>query len=112
MSDGAPGCRNTLYPYAALKAVWRTLDSALLRLMPQRGNALQPNVAASATLGNETRMIFNRNAVATALTDVCNADDATALRLKTSIVPFPRVAEAATLGSESQPRWGIEDEGK
>lgn len=32
--------------------------------MPQRGYVLQPNVAASATLGNETSMIINRNRVA------------------------------------------------
>ncbi|MDX6304661.1 MAG: hypothetical protein QOI77_1630, partial [Blastocatellia bacterium] len=32
--------------------------------MPQRGNGLQPRVAASATLGNESNLVLNRNAVA------------------------------------------------
>jgi len=36
-------------------------------LMPQRGNGLQPRVAASATLGKESDLVVNRNAVASAL---------------------------------------------
>jgi len=39
----------------------------LRALMPQRGNGLQPRVAASATLGKETDLALNRNAVAPAL---------------------------------------------
>ncbi len=35
--------------------------------MPQRGNGLQPRVAASATLGKESDLALNRNAVASAL---------------------------------------------
>ena len=35
--------------------------------MPQRGYGLQPRVAASATLGKESDLALNRNAVATAL---------------------------------------------
>jgi len=36
-------------------------------MMPQRGNGLQPRVAASATLGKESALVLNRNAVASAL---------------------------------------------
>jgi hypothetical protein len=35
-------------------------------VMPQRGDGLQPRVAASATLGNESNLVLNRNAVASA----------------------------------------------
>ena len=35
--------------------------------MPQRGYGLQPRVAASATLGKESDLVLNRNAVASAL---------------------------------------------
>ena len=35
--------------------------------MPQRGYGLQPRVAASATLGKERDLVFNRNAVASGL---------------------------------------------
>jgi hypothetical protein len=35
--------------------------------MPQRGYGLQPRVAASATLAKESDLVFNRNAVASAL---------------------------------------------
>jgi hypothetical protein len=34
--------------------------------MPQRSNGLQPRVAASATLGKESNLVVNRNAVASA----------------------------------------------
>ena len=36
-------------------------------LMPQRGYGRQPRVAASATLGKESALVLNRNAVASAL---------------------------------------------
>jgi len=36
-------------------------------MMPQRGYGLQPRVAASATLGKESDLALNRNAVASAL---------------------------------------------
>jgi hypothetical protein len=35
-------------------------------VMPQRGIGLQPRVAASATLDEESDLVFNRNAVASA----------------------------------------------
>ena len=35
--------------------------------MPQRGNGLQPRVAASATLGRGSNLVLNRNAVASAV---------------------------------------------
>ena len=35
--------------------------------MPQRGYGLQPRVAASATLGKESDLVLNRNAVASAV---------------------------------------------
>jgi hypothetical protein len=37
------------------------------QLMPQRGYGLQPRVAASATLGQGSDLVLNRNAVAAAL---------------------------------------------
>ena len=56
-------------------------------LCPYGGCALQPNVAASATLGNGKGIILNRNAVAS-FTSRVNKAGATALRLKDSIVSF------------------------
>jgi len=35
--------------------------------MPQRGIGLQPRVVASTTLGKESDLVLNRNAVASAL---------------------------------------------
>ena len=67
-------------------------------VMPQRGIGLQPRVAASATLGKESDLVFNRNAVASALCISFSENDATALRLKFLLLLVPRVAEAATLG--------------
>jgi len=65
--------------------------------MPQRGCDLQPNVAASATLGNEEKSSLNRNAVASSA--LYPLPGATALRLRGSNCFFPRVAaEPATLG--------------
>jgi hypothetical protein len=66
--------------------------------MPQRGYGLQPRVAASATLGKESDLVLNRNAVAAALCIAFWENDATALRLKFLFLLVPRVAEAATLG--------------
>ena len=65
-------------------------------LMPQRGNGLQPRVAASATLGTGKEGNFNRNAVASFSQREMHKADATALRLNK--FSLPRVAEAATLG--------------
>ena len=76
-------------------------------VMPQRGYGLQPRVAASATLGKESHLALNRNAVASALCIPFRENDATALRLKFLFLLVPRVAEAATLGWRPQPRWGI-----
>jgi hypothetical protein len=50
--------------------------------MPQGGNGLQPRVAASATLGKESNLVLNRNAVASAWCISLGENDATALRLK------------------------------
>ena len=72
--------------------------------MPQRGNGLQPRVAASATLGKETDLALNRNAVTSALCISLWENDATALRLKFLFLLVPRVAEAATLGWRPLPR--------
>ena len=66
--------------------------------MPQRGNGLQPKVAASATLGKESNLVLNRNAVASVVCISLSENDATALRLKFLFLLVPRVAEAATLG--------------
>jgi len=66
--------------------------------MPQRGYGLQPRVAASATLGKESDLVLNRNAVASALCISLRENDATALRLEFLFLLVPRVAEAATLG--------------
>jgi len=51
-------------------------------VMPQRGYGLRPRVAASATLGKESDLVLNRNAVASAFVHFCRESDATALRLK------------------------------
>jgi hypothetical protein len=51
-------------------------------VVPQRGNGLQPRVAASATLGKESDLVLNRNAVASAWFIFLREDDVTALRLK------------------------------
>ena len=40
------------------------LTTTISSVMPQRGNDLQPRVAASATLGKESDLVLNRNAVA------------------------------------------------
>jgi hypothetical protein len=50
--------------------------------MPQRGNDLQPRVAASATLGKESDLVLNRKAVASDWCIFLGENDATALRLK------------------------------
>jgi len=57
--------------------------------MPQRGYGLQPRVAASATLGKESDLVLNRNAVASALCISLEENDATALRLKFFSYQFP-----------------------
>jgi len=66
--------------------------------MPQRGYGLQPRVGASATLGKESDLVLNRNAVASALRISFGKNAATALRLKFLFLLVPKVAEAATLG--------------
>ena len=76
-------------------------DDDKFSVMPQRGNGLQPRVAASATLGKESDLVRNRNAVASALCICLRESDATALRLKFLFLLVPRVAEAATLGWRS-----------
>jgi hypothetical protein len=58
----------------------RTYDR--FSVTPQRGNGLQPRVAASATLGNESNLVLNRNAVASACCILLGENDATAMRLK------------------------------
>jgi len=65
--------------------------------MPQRGFALQPRVAASATLGKESDLVLNRNAVASALS-ISLRTRRNRVAVETSFLPGPRVAEAATLG--------------
>jgi hypothetical protein len=51
----------------ALKVGISPDDYGKFSAMPQRGNGLQPRVAASATLGKESDLVLNRNAVASAL---------------------------------------------
>ena len=50
----------------ALKVRIPPADYDKFSVMPQRGNGLQPRVAASATLGKE-RLVLNRNAVGSVL---------------------------------------------
>jgi len=64
--------------------------------LPRRGIASKPRVAASATLGSEVEVFFNRNAVVSGTSGGRNRDAVERLR----ILSFPRVAEAATLGFE------------
>ena len=64
--------------------------------MPQRGIGLQPRVAASATLGKESDLVLNRNAVASALCLLRKRRNRVAVEI--SFLLVPRVAEAATLG--------------
>jgi hypothetical protein len=54
--------------YTALpqKSEFSLTDYDRFSVMPKRGNGLQPRVAASATLGNESNLVLNRNAVASA----------------------------------------------
>jgi hypothetical protein len=64
---------------------------------PRSGYALQPRVAAPATLGPRGRTFINRNAVAS-----LHPGDSHHRRNRVAVgepnVSFPRVAEAATLG--------------
>jgi hypothetical protein len=54
------------------------------------------------------RIDFNRNAVAPFANEVePSLNVATALRLVPLLASIPRVAEAATLGCETQPLWGL-----
>jgi hypothetical protein len=50
----------------ALKVGISSDDYDKFSVMPQRGYGLQPRVAASATLGKESDLAPNRNAVASA----------------------------------------------
>jgi hypothetical protein len=65
--------------------------------MPQRGYVLQPRVAASATLGGESDLVLNRNAVASALC-IFSEERRNRVAVEISLLLIPRVAEAATLG--------------
>ena len=58
--------RQVLVNSFALKVGISSDDYDKFSMMPQRGYGLQPRVAASATLGKESDLIFNRDAVASA----------------------------------------------
>ncbi|MDX6383524.1 MAG: hypothetical protein QOK48_1097 [Blastocatellia bacterium] len=66
--------------------------------MPQRGNGLQPRVAASATLGKECDLVLNRNAVASAFCILLYQNDATALRLKSLFLPSTQGSRSGNPG--------------
>jgi hypothetical protein len=60
-----PRMKSVLYGFA-LKVPSPADDYDKFSLMPQRGYGLQPRVAASATLGKESDLVLNRNAVVAA----------------------------------------------
>jgi len=66
--------------------------------MPRRGNGLQPRVAASATLGKESNLVLNRNAVAPACRTFLGENDATALRLKFLFLPVSQGSRSGNPG--------------
>jgi len=76
-------------------------EALSISVMPQRGYGLQPRVAASATLGKESDLVLNRNAVASALCISFRKNGATALRLKFLFLLVPRVAEDGNPGLEA-----------
>jgi hypothetical protein len=62
--------------------------------MPQRGYALQPNVAASATLGNGARIGSQPQRGCVICIGEIHKEGATALRLNDPIVPFSQGSRA------------------